>query len=130
MPDYLIQVFDTNSNAERQTVQIQISWLLKKPTDLDLHCLQRQNISGFSRTRVKISFRALSCKRNLALKLDKIHYSGYIYCAFDIIQKVFFLDGALQPAHDKIYNKPYVTSKDSDQHVHPPSMARVLVIHL
>ena len=27
---------------------------LKKPTDLDLHCLQRQGISGFSRTRVKI----------------------------------------------------------------------------
>ena len=23
-----------------------------KPTDLDLHCLQRQDISGFSRTRV------------------------------------------------------------------------------
>ena len=23
-----------------QTVQIQMSWLLKKPTDLDLHCLQ------------------------------------------------------------------------------------------
>ena len=22
-----------------QTMQIQISWLLKKPTDLDLHCL-------------------------------------------------------------------------------------------
>ena len=34
-------------------MQIQISWLLKKPTDLDLHCLQRQGISGFSRTRVK-----------------------------------------------------------------------------
>ena len=33
-------------------MQIQISWLLQKPTDLDLHCLQRQNISGFSRTRV------------------------------------------------------------------------------
>ena len=27
--------------------------LLKKPTDLDLHCLQRHGISGFSRTRVK-----------------------------------------------------------------------------
>ena len=26
---------------------------LKKPTDLDLHCLQMQGISGFSRTRVK-----------------------------------------------------------------------------
>ena len=25
----------------------------QKPTDLDLHCLQRQGISGFSRTRVK-----------------------------------------------------------------------------
>ena len=46
---------------------IQISWLLQKPidldlhylqrqgiTDLDLHCLQRQGISRFSRTRVKM----------------------------------------------------------------------------
>ena len=33
-------------------MQIQVSWLLQKPTDLDLHCLQRQGISGFSRTRV------------------------------------------------------------------------------
>ena len=28
-----------NPNMPLQTVQIQISWLLKKPTDLDLHCL-------------------------------------------------------------------------------------------
>ena len=56
--DYLIHVVDTNSNTEWQTVQIQISWLLKKPTDLDLHCLQRQGISGFSRTRVKLKFHA------------------------------------------------------------------------
>ena len=33
-------------------MQIQISWLLQKPTDLDLHCLLRQGISRFSRTRV------------------------------------------------------------------------------
>ena len=26
---------------------------LKKPTDLDLHCLQRQGIPGISRTKVK-----------------------------------------------------------------------------
>ena len=38
--------------TEWQTVQIQISWLLQKPTDLDLHCLQMQGISWFSRTRV------------------------------------------------------------------------------
>ena len=50
--DYLIQIIDTNSHTEWQTVQIQISWLLQKPTDLDLHCLQRQGLSGFSRTRV------------------------------------------------------------------------------
>ena len=35
-------------------MKIQISWLLQKPTDLDQHCLQRQGISGFSRTRVKV----------------------------------------------------------------------------
>ena len=51
--DYLIQVVDTNTNTELKTMQIQISWLLQNPTDLDLHCLQRQYISGFSRTRVK-----------------------------------------------------------------------------
>ena len=50
--DSLIQIVDTNSYTECQTVQIQISWLLQKPTDLDLHCLQRHGISGFSRTRV------------------------------------------------------------------------------
>ena len=35
-------------------MQIEISWLLQKPTDLDLHCLQMQDISGLSRTRVRI----------------------------------------------------------------------------
>ena len=40
-------------------MQIQISWLLQKPTDLDLHCLQRQDISGFSRTRVKLQIGSL-----------------------------------------------------------------------
>ena len=50
--DYLIQIVDINSHTVWQTVQIQISWLLQKPTDLDLHCLQRQSISGFSRTSV------------------------------------------------------------------------------
>ena len=34
---------------------------------------------------------------------------------------------AAEPAHKKTYNKTYVTSKDSDQPVHPPSMARDLI---
>ena len=41
--DYLIQIVHINSHTLWQTVQIQISWLLQKPTDLDLHCLQRQD---------------------------------------------------------------------------------------
>ena len=53
--DYLILIVDINLHTEWQTVQIQISWLPQNPTDLDLHCLQRQGISGFSRTRVKSS---------------------------------------------------------------------------
>ena len=32
-----------------------------------------------------------------------------------------------EPVHNKTYNKTCVTSKDSDQPVHVPSMARVLV---
>ena len=50
----LIQIVDINSDTKWQTVQIQISWLLQKPADLDLHCLQRQGIYGLSRTRVKM----------------------------------------------------------------------------
>ena len=48
----LIQIIDINADTKWQTVQIQISWLLQKPTDLDLHCLQRQSISRLSRTGV------------------------------------------------------------------------------
>ena len=57
--EYLIKIVDINSQTEWQTVQIQISWLLmasQKPSDLDLHCLQMQGVSGFSRTRVKINY--------------------------------------------------------------------------
>ena len=52
--DYLIKVVDTNSHFKGQTGQVQISLLLQKPTDLDPHCLQRQGVSGFSRTKVKV----------------------------------------------------------------------------
>ena len=44
--DSLIKIVDINSDTKWQTVQVQISWLLQKPTDLDLHCLQKQDISG------------------------------------------------------------------------------------
>ena len=40
----------------------------------------------------------------------------------DIMQQPIY-----ESAHNKTYNKALVTSKDSDQPVHPPSMARVLL---
>ena len=43
---YLIQIVVINLHTWWQTVQIQISWRLKKPTDLDLHCLQNRVYPG------------------------------------------------------------------------------------
>ena len=36
-------------------MQIQISWLLKKPTDLDLHCLQNRIYPGSAGQGLKVS---------------------------------------------------------------------------
>ena len=65
----LIQIIDINQHTEWQTVQIQISWLLQKPTDLDLDCLQRQGISGFSMTRVKYQLHLSNCRKQYEHKL-------------------------------------------------------------
>ena len=54
--DYLIQTVDINSHTKWQTVQIQISWLLQKPTDLDLHCLLRQGMSCSAREGLSCYF--------------------------------------------------------------------------
>ena len=51
-----------------------------------------------------------------------------LLCAYSANNKLMiffiFFQKLYEPAH---YNKTFVTSKDSDQSVHPPSMARVLV---
>ena len=54
-------------------MQIQISWLLQKPTDLNLHCFQGQAISGFSRTRVKSNVRckSIDSRQQLDIKWRK-----------------------------------------------------------
>ena len=51
--DYLIQVVHSNVKYLMTNSADPDQLASKKPTDLDLHCLQRQGISGFSRTRVK-----------------------------------------------------------------------------
>ena len=55
-----------------------------------------------------------------------------IILAFPKLRPVCYLFSCLilqtyEPAHDKTHNKTYVTSNDSDQPEHPPSMERVLV---
>ena len=77
--DHLIQIVDINSYTEWQTVQIQISWLLQKPADLDLHCLQRQGISGFSGTRVRIE---------IDIKWQPTHSIGYPQFSFILFFKI------------------------------------------
>ena len=49
--------------------------------------------------------------------------TGYSQSA-PIVDGIFVL---FEPAHNKTYSKTCVTSKDSDQPVHSPSIARVLV---
>ena len=67
--DCLILIVAIKSHTEWQTLQIQISWLLQKPTDLDLHCLQRQGIMGFSRMRVN---------KNISKHYLQLLYPAYI----------------------------------------------------
>ena len=52
--DYLIQIIDINSYTELQTVQIQISWLLRSQLIWIYTVCKSWGISGFSRTRVKV----------------------------------------------------------------------------
>ena len=65
--DYLIQDVDINSRNEWQTVQIQISWLLKKPTDLDLHCFIRQGRSCLAREGLTAFMHCMNLTRNIEI---------------------------------------------------------------
>ena len=74
-------------------MQIQISCLLKKPTDLDLDFLQRRSISGFNRTKVKI-FRQSDMQCNMScffsnfsenVKLGILCESPMIYMKFQTL---------------------------------------------
>ena len=49
-----------------------------------------------------------------------------ISCGYSFLPGVMYFT-QLSQCTTKTYNKTCVTSKDSDQPVHPPSMARVLV---
>ena len=81
--DYLIQVVDAYSYSNWQTGQSQIR------SDLNLHCLQKQGISRFSRTRVN----CCSVMYHVTLIQKTIHYipldnKTYIIIEIIIIKKM------------------------------------------
>ena len=82
----------------------QRSWLLQKPTHLDLHRLQSQSICGFSRTRVK-----------------NIHLNYYMYnsmqnCTTDVKRKaVLTVCSAVTYPSKMDHSVRKCTSEDSDK---------------
>ena len=67
--EYLIQVVHTNSNTSCQIVQIQISWLHQKPTELDLHCKSRVYLGSVGqglRYIQNVTFSELSTKTSVS----------------------------------------------------------------
>ena len=96
--DYLIRIVAINSHTKWQIVQIQISWLLQKPTDLDLHCLHRQGISWFSRTRVKLW---------VLIRSASVSTTMYVFCG-EIKKKKCYVD--IQPFYLKWWTTHYIFS--------------------
>ena len=65
--DYLIQVVDTNSHTYHNSNSADLDQLASS----DLHCLQRQGTSRFSRTRVNIEYRIIIRRRKQKKKKKK-----------------------------------------------------------
>ena len=65
----------------------------QRPTDLDLHCLQRQGISRFSRTRVNAGHRKTSVFTVITLKLSNLGKILKYFSCFS--QKTGFLAKSL-----------------------------------
>ena len=57
--------------------KVAIIHLLQKPTDLDLHCLQRQGISVFSRTKVNSTLYEFHISHKSVDKVAIIHLKPY-----------------------------------------------------
>ena len=91
-------------------MQIQISWLLQKPNDLDLHCLLRQGISGFSKTRVKYcsTYLLVFCKQGTNASLKVLEVASKIVADdSSFIYLFFFSDKVRLAISCKLSAKPY-----------------------
>ena len=99
-------------------MQIQISWLL------NLHCLQRQSISGFSRTRVNMVGFYMPWKPHCfwpnRQDPGQIAWFGSAVCQ----GRSLFIN---VPEHNKTYNKTFATCENLAQPVHLGSLITVLI---
>ena len=68
-------------------MQIQISWLLQKSTDLDLHCLLTQGMSCSAREGLKPKryFSYFSTKTYVVVLIRSALHFYHIYCIFDSV---------------------------------------------
>ena len=73
---YLIQIVAIDLHPWWPTVQIQISWLLQKPTDLDLHCLQNRVHPGSAGQGLKKSWNCSNRKSKMAAILKICYFAS------------------------------------------------------
>ena len=79
-------------------MQIQISWLLQKPTDLDLHCLQRKGISKFStqssnkQTKRRIPSVVLHQDEICKVCFEQVQYWKLVFSLVNFVVERFFID--------------------------------------
>ena len=92
-------------------MQIHISRLLQKPTDLDLHCLQRQGISGLSRTRFEY----------LDIVMNQL--SGIIFYMKKTIRVCHFKFVCTQIVRKALYRHQFILNIRTDRLDRPGSYA-------
>ena len=85
---YLIQIVAINLHTWWQTLQIQISWLLQKPTDLDLHCLQNRVYPGSAGQGLSAVAENGVVLAALLLKMRIQKVTGWVYLKFDWCETV------------------------------------------
>ena len=67
-------------------------WLLKKPIDLDLHCLQRQGIFGFSKKELKY-LESIKNIHNTSCFVSLLFYTCSLKSFYEAVKILIFLCG-------------------------------------
>ena len=78
-------------------MQIQVSWLLQKPTDLDLHCLQNRVYPGSAGQELKCVF----VEKYKNFLVEKSALSGTIYLAPYLELFIFLVKSFIKIGEEK-----------------------------